>query len=239
MTNQQLILIPGLLCDETVFAPVINTLDGTARTLVPDLSNASSITAMAEKILVNADSRFSLLGFSMGARVALEMIRLAPERVERLALLDTGVHPAKQGEAEKRQRLVDLAYTDGMLALAQEWLPPMLAPANRGKTEIINSLCAMVCKKTAEDHERQIKALLGRPDAMSVLATIQCPTLVGVGEEDQWSPVEQHQLISQNIVGARLEVFSGAGHFALVEMPDAVCLAIQQWMGFSEGRPGC
>lgn len=230
MPFQQLILIPGLLCDETVFTPLIASLPDGVRAFVPELTEQTTISHMAEEVLARAESRFSLLGFSMGGRVALECMRLAPERVEKLALLDTGVHPARSGEEQKRQVLVDLAYQQGMEALAKQWLPPMIAAANRRNSELVTTLTTMVCRQTPEIHQNQIQALLTRPDAGLELSKIRCPTLLAVGEQDQWSPVSQHEEMAADIDDAHLSVIREAGHFALLENPDEVNKAVLRWL---------
>src|SRR5215468_7474810 len=128
MTKPTLVLLPGLLCDETVWAHQVAALSPIADVRVADFRGFDSITAMAQAVLAQAPQRFALAGHSMGARVALEVVRLAPARVERLALLDTGTHPLRPDETEKRQVLVDLAIREGMAALAARWLPPMVHP---------------------------------------------------------------------------------------------------------------
>ena len=177
-----------------------------------------------------------VIGHSMGARAALEMVRLAPERIERLVLLDTGTHPRREGEEASRQVLVDLAYRSGMAALADRWLPPMVDEARTGDPALMEPLRAMVLRATPEQHERQIRALLGRPDARPLLPTITCPTLVMVGRQDRWSPLAQHEEIAALIPGAELVVIENSGHMSPVEQPEAVSQALLRWLGL-DGTP--
>lgn len=128
--KQSLYLLSGLLCDEVVWRAQIDALQERADVHALDFKGYHSITAMAQRVLNDAPDRFALAGHSMGARVALEVHRLAPHRVDRLALLDTGTHPAREGEAKSRQVLIDLAREHGMAAVAQRWLAPMLHPAH-------------------------------------------------------------------------------------------------------------
>lgn len=197
---------------------------------VADLSTQDSITTMAEDTLSAHPGSLSVAGHSMGARVALEMFRLAPERIQRLALLDTGVHPRKDGEESRRQELVDLAYNEGMGALAGRWLPPMVHPNRHNDTELMGTLTAMVERMTPELHERQINALLNRLDPRLLLKTIQCPTLLVVGRQDSWSPLQQHKEIQREIPHAELVVIEDAGHFAPIEQPVATTAALEQWI---------
>src|SRR5579884_4426562 len=126
-----LCLLPGLLCDDTVWRPQLEAMGRAANTHVADLWGLSSFAAMAEQVLAETEGPLAVAGHSMGARVALEMWRLAPERLERLALLSTGFHGPREHEAEGRMALVELAYRQGMAAVAARWLPPMLNPDRR------------------------------------------------------------------------------------------------------------
>src|SRR5579863_3475131 len=125
-------LLPGLLCDETIWADQRAALGDVGDVLVPDFRHVNSIKAMAQIVLDAAPERFSVAGHSMGGRVALEVFRMAPDRVGRLALLDTGVHPRAADEESKRGALVELARREGMAAMAARWLPPMLHPDHAG-----------------------------------------------------------------------------------------------------------
>lgn len=225
-----LYLLPGLLCDASVWAHQVEALSGGQEVRVPDLCGLDDITTMAQSVLEDAPVRFSLAGHSMGARVALEIVRLAPDRVERLALLDTGVHPRRDGEAEKRQVLVELAEREGMAALAQRWLPPMVYAQGARTAAIMPGLTRMVAGMTPDIHARQIKALLNRPNAEAGLSAIICPVLLGVGEKDLWSPPAQHEALAALMPHARLVVFPGAGHMAPLEAPDAVTDALSAWL---------
>src|SRR5580698_9652787 len=119
-------LLPGLLCDETIWSDQRQALEAVADVVIPDFRHVNSIAAMAQLVLDAAPQRFAVAGHSMGGRVALEVFRMAPDKVERLALLDTGIHPRAPAEQTKRGELIDLARTSGMEALAARWLPPML-----------------------------------------------------------------------------------------------------------------
>lgn len=210
------LLIPGLLCDAVVWQPLMAALDGA---VVADLSTQDNITTMARDCLAMAKGPVRVAGHSMGARVAMEMARLAPDRIERLVLLDTGIHPLKDGEPAKRAEIVAFAHEQGMLALAERWLPGMVHTPNRQNTNLMQMLTDMVLRQNADLHERQINALVNRPDAAAYLADITCPVLLAVGRQDQWSPVSQHQDMLGLLPNARLEIIENAGHFSPVEQP--------------------
>lgn len=213
------ILIPGLICDAVVWRHVHDVLDDA---LVADLSTQDNLTVMAHDCLAMREGSLLVAGHSMGARVAMEMARLAPERIEKLVLLDTGIHPLSEGETEKRAETIEFAHKNGMQALADRWLPGMVYAPNQQNMKLMQSLTDMVLRQNSNLHERQIKALVNRPDATTYLADITCPVLLVVGREDQWSPVSQHEDMLKLLPDARLEIIENAGHFAPVEQPREV-----------------
>ena len=227
----QVVLLPGLLCDGSVFAAQRAALRPHADVAVADFSQQDSIPAMAEAALALRAGPIVVIGHSMGARVALEMMRRAPARIVRLALLDTGTHPRQPGEAERRQVLVDLADHEGMAALADRWLPPMVHEARVDEPGLMQPLKDMVMRASPAQHARQIRALLDRPDPRTLLPGIACPTLVMVGRQDRWSPLAQHEAIAAAIPGAVLVVIEDSGHMTPVERPRQVSDALLDWLG--------
>ena len=222
-----LYLLPGLLCDRVTWAAQERGLSGLAEVRIASFYGFDTLDAMARSVLDAAPPRFAVAGHSMGARVALQIMTLAPERVERLALLDTGVHPVQPGEPEQRRALLDLARREGMAALAARWLPPMVHDASPA---LMQTLTEMVCRATPEIFEGQVNALLTRPDFEANMPPITCPTLVAVGREDGWSPVPQHERIAAAIPGAKLVIFEECGHMAPMEAAEAVTAAMRAWM---------
>ena len=225
-----LFLLPGLLCDDFVFAAQARSLADRCTIRVPDLFGFDSLAAMAASVLKEAPPRFSLAGFSMGGRVAMQILREVPHRVERLALFDTSADGCQPGEEVPRRKLLDLAHAQGMAALAARWLPPMLHPAHRDDRAIVDPLTAMVCRATPAIFEGQVRALLGRRESMAILATLECPTLVACGREDTFTPLGEHQAMAAAVRNAELEIFEGAGHFAPVEAPFAVSESLRRWL---------
>ncbi|NBC36725.1 alpha/beta fold hydrolase [Novosphingobium sp. FSY-8] len=221
-----LLLVPGLICDDRVFAAQIAAFPGA--TAMPGWGQTDSLTAMAQRVLDTAPDRFALLGHSMGARVALEVIRIAPARVAALALVSTGVHPVANGEADKRHALRDIGRMQGMAALVDKWLPPMIAtPAHE---RLYAPMRAMCIAQGLPAYEAQIKALLHRPEVDSLLPTIACPTLSCTGALDVWSPPAQHEAMAAIIPGASLTIVPNAGHFLPAEQPEALNAAIAAWL---------
>lgn len=227
------LLLPGLLCDRFIWSDQIRAIEQFAEVIVPDFHHVNSISAMAQIALRESEKSsaapgtFALAGHSMGARVAIEAFRMAPERVERLALLDTGVHPRGPTEESKRGELVEIARTQGMEALAARWLPPMLHPDHKA---LLAPLTEMVKRSTPESFANQQRALLDRPEARAVLPLIKCPTLVLCGREDVWSPVSQHEEIAAAIPHSKLVIVEQCGHMSPVEQPEAVTDALLAWL---------
>jgi pimeloyl-ACP methyl ester carboxylesterase len=230
-----LVLLPGLLCDAAVWAPQREALAGLAHTVVAEYGSADSLTTMAQAVLASVDSpRLAIAGHSMGGRVALEMWRLAPQRVERIALLDTGCHPLPAGAAGERERdgrlaLLAVARSDGMRAMARTWAFGMVHPARRDGP-VFDAVVDMFDRRTPEIFAAQIAALLARPDARPLLPSIDVPTLVLTGRQDDWSPPAQHEAMAQAIAGARLAIIEDCGHMSTLEQPGAVSDELALWL---------
>lgn len=235
MSRPVLYMLPGLLCDETVFAPQVVALSDICEVRIPDFRDLESFDAMARRVLDGAPERFSVAGFSMGGRVAFHLASLAPERIERFCAFDTGVRPLAEGELAKRQAVIDLAHREGMAALAAAWLPPMLHEKRRNDPAFFAPLTAMVLRMTPEQHEKQIRALINRPDARPVLPKIKVPTLIACGRQDAWSPPADHEAIAAAIPGARLAIIDDSGHFLPLEQPDAFNRALREWINIAAG----
>lgn len=230
-----LLLLPGLVCDRAVWAPVLPYVGAVAECTIPDYADETSLGAMAERVLATAPPTFAVAGHSMGGRVALEIVRRAPERVLRLALLDTGfrARPAgAAGEDERTARLALLATAreQGMRAMARVWVRPMVHPARATDAALIPAIVEMFERRTPAQFAGQIEALLARPDASGVLMRVACPALVMCGAEDGWAPPAQHREMAALIPGSRLAMIERCGHMAPMERPDAVGAALAQWL---------
>jgi pimeloyl-ACP methyl ester carboxylesterase len=233
MTPRCVVLLPGLLCDAAVWTAQREALAG-ADCVVPDYGALDSITAMARSVLDAAPApRLALAGHSMGGRVALEIARLAPQRVERMALLDTGLDPLAAGEAgvaerEKRLALLERARRQGMREMGRQWARGMVHPA-RLDTPLFEEILAMIERKTPAIFEAQIHALLGRPDAREVFTGLRCPTLLLCGRQDAWSPLARHEQMHALLPRSRLVAVEDSGHMSTMEQPAAVSRALVEW----------
>jgi len=230
-----LLLLPGLMCDRAVWTEVMELLGVERTASVPDYGARDSLGGMAEDVLRAAPARFALAAHSMGGRVALEMLRRAPERIAGLALLDTATHARPAGEAGAREEaervaLLELARTQGMHAMARRWAEPMVHPSRLADTALMQAIHDMIARKTPEIFAAQICALLGRPDAGPLLPGIEVPALVLCGREDSWAPLSRHKAMAAAIPGARLVVVERSGHMAPMERPEAVAEALSKWL---------
>lgn len=236
MPESALVMLPGLMCDRAAFAPVLPALAPHIRCVVPCYAHCTSIEAMAQSVLREAPARFALLGHSMGGRVALEIVRRAPQRVERLALLDTGYRRRAAGddgnrETEQRMALVAIARRDGMRAMADEWVrTPMVHRSRLDDDALIESIVGMFARHTPDQFEAQVAALLARPDASDVLAAIRCPTLVLCGRDDAWATYERHVDIHRRVAGSTLVAIDRCGHMVTMERPEQAARAIVDWL---------
>ena len=228
-------LLPGLMCDRTVWEPQIEALQGEWQCVVPNYEFADSLKAMAHHVLDEAPERFALAGHSMGGRVALEVMRRAPERVTRLALLDTGYKALAKGEAgEKeiagRMRLVKMAREEGMRVMGADWLQGMVHPDRLDDEVLCGRILDMIASKTPEIFERQIHALINRPDGGEVLGQIECPTTFICGRQDGWSPLERHYEMAELVPGSEVIPIEDAGHMSTMERPEAMNAAMRKWL---------
>jgi pimeloyl-ACP methyl ester carboxylesterase len=234
-TTPTLLLLPGLLCDKNVWAHQTEALSPHATCIVPSYGDLDAIPAMAKSVLAAApEGPLMVAGHSMGGRVALEIARLAPQRVSRMALLDTGTEPignsqAAAAERAQRMELLQTARRHGMRAMGEQWARGMVHPARLG-TPIFETILAMIGRSTPEIFEAQLHALLGRPDARPVFSGLQCPTLLVCGRQDNWSPLARHEEMQRALPHSRLIVIEHCGHMTTMEQPEAVSQALLQWV---------
>ncbi|MBA5778698.1 alpha/beta fold hydrolase [Stappia sp. F7233] len=224
-----LVLVPGLLCTEALYAPQIAAL-ADRPILIADHRQHDTIEAIARDILGNAPERFALAGLSMGGYIALEIMRLAPERVERLALLDTTARPDVPAQTETRLRLIEITENGNF-----ERVAPMLFPAfvhdNRLEDETLRRIVTDMALETGPAaFIRQQRAIMARDDARPRLGAIACPTLVLVGDGDKLTPPDRSQEIHHGIAGSRLEIIADCGHLSTLEKPKAVTSALLAWL---------
>ena len=230
-----LLLLPGLMCGDAFWQGLPAVLSPGLRCQCIDYGDADSLTAMAQGVLATAPPSFALAGHSMGGRVALEVVRLAPARVEKLILMDTGYlarADGEKGETEKagRMALVAIARSKGVRAMCAEWVKGMVRPDRLADAALLEAITVMFEQKSAEIFARQQNALLTRRDASSVLASLKMPVLALCGRQDSWANVAQHEAICALAPHAHLRIIEEAGHMVLMERPEATALAIRDFL---------
>jgi pimeloyl-ACP methyl ester carboxylesterase len=235
-TKVPLVLLPGLLCDRGIWEPQIAALAGVADIHVPDFSRHDSIEAMAREVLAQVPGKFAAAGHSMGGRVALEILRLAPERVSGVALLGTGYTPRAPGEEQRRQVLLDLARNEGLDALVSHWIPPLLCDTNPRREAVLRDFREIARRSSVTVFENHVRALLARPDASAVLPQIRCPTLVVCGRQDVQSALATHEYMASVVRESRLVAIDDCGHLSLLEAPEAVNSALHSWLREVDGK---
>ncbi len=224
------------MCDHTVWDSQIAALSDIAESRVVEWGmEHTSLVKMAEAALAAAPPKFALAGHSMGGRVAFEVYRLAPERVTRIAVMNTGVVPRAEGsvgdeEERGRRRLLDIAFKEGIRPMALEWLKGMIPGHRMGDTKLTEEIIRMFERKTPELFLVQQEALLGRRDARPVLGQIQCPALVLTGGDDVWSTPAAHEAIAGGIAGSQLVIVPKSGHMSTMESPHDVAAAMRDWL---------
>lgn len=225
-----LVLIPGLLCSARLYAPQISALWPFGQVAVADHRRDDDMAVIATRILSEAPPRFALAGLSMGGYIAFAMMRQAPERIAKLALLDTSARPDLPEQQAGREKFIAMAQA-GELADVVEALTPRFLHKSRQNDETLKRVVRDMAAETgAEAFVRQQKAIMMRPDSRPLLSEIGCPTLVLVGEGDELTPPELAREMAGFIAGARLVVVPDCGHLSTIEKPGPVNAALIDWL---------
>jgi pimeloyl-ACP methyl ester carboxylesterase len=225
-----LVLVPGLLCSARLYAAQVAALWPYGQVTVADHRRDADMTAIATRILRDAPPRFALAGLSMGGYIAFAMMRLAPERIVKLALLDTSARPDTPESKVGREKFIALAEA-GKLNDIVETLTPRFLHKTRHNDELLKKIVRDMAVETgAEAFVRQTKAIMTRPDSRPLLSDIRCSTLMLVGDGDELTPPELAKEIAGGISGAKLVIVPGCGHLSTLEKPEAVNAAMADWL---------
>lgn len=223
-----LVLLPGMMCDARLFGPQIDALG--VQTLVPDLGGHDSMAALAAHVLSVAPERFALAGLSMGGIVAMEVIRQAPERVTRLALLDTNPRAELPEVRARRGPQIEAVRAGRLVQVMRDEMKPNYLAEGPGKAAILDLCMAMALDLGPQAFVNQSIALRDRPDQQETLRGVRVPTLVLCGRDDRLCPVERHELMHALIPGSTLTIVEGAGHLPTLEQPETVTAALRRWL---------
>lgn len=230
MAGIDLVLVPGLLCTAELWRDQLDGLADIATMQVADHGRAETLAEVARQVLTDAPERFALCGLSMGGYVALEIMRQAPDRVQRLALLDTAATPDTPQQIETRLRRIALAGQGRLAEAAAEMWPLFVHPARVDDAALRARFDAMVTQTGPERFVRQMRAIISRPDSRPHLPAIAKKTLVLVGEADRATPPAEAEIIADGVAFSELVVVAHCGHLSTMEKPDAVNAALRRWL---------
>lgn len=235
-----LVLVPGLLCDDDLYAAQASALADVADVVVPDIRAAGSIEQMARAVLDAAPERFALAGLSLGGYVVLEVLRQARSRITRVALLDTSARPESPEQTARRRALLALVDDRGLDAGLEALWPSEVAPRRVTDAGLHDRFLAMGRRSGPDVLVRQVRAIMARPDSRPHLPGLDLPLLVVCGRQDAITPLDGHQEMARLAPGARLVVLDDCGHLSTWEQPDAVTAELRRWLreGYDEGSGG-
>jgi len=225
-----LLLVPGLTCTARLYTPQVAALWCHAPVMIADHRWDDHIDAVAKRILADAPPRFALAGLSMGGYIAFAMMRLAPERITRLALLDTSARADTPEMLAARKTQIAMTEQGRFGEIVESSLPRFVHPARQNETALVDTVRRMAAETGPDAFILQTKAIMSRPDSRPMLASIRCPTLVLVGDADVATPPDLSQEIAAGIANATLTVVPNCAHLSTLERPEAVNAALIEWL---------
>ncbi|MDP7553658.1 MAG: alpha/beta hydrolase [Candidatus Thioglobus sp.] len=224
------VMIPGMMCDERIFAHQIEELGTDTEVYIADISKYSSIQELASDVLENSPPKFFLVGHSMGGIVAMEMCSQEPDRIEKLVIMDSNPKPELEETKLKREpQIRDVVSGNLAQVMKEEMKPNYLADSYKQK-DILNTCMEMALTLGPEVFVRQSRALQGRDDQQSTLEDLDIPVLIMCGSEDKLCSLEKHELMHNIINDSKLEVVMGAGHMPTLEQPQKTTEVIKSWL---------
>jgi pimeloyl-ACP methyl ester carboxylesterase len=226
-----IVMVPGLLCTPRLYFEQLPALWRFGPVLVADHTRDDSMSGIVRRILAQAPPRFGLIGLSMGGYVAFELLRRAPSRVAKLALLDTTARPDLPEQTEQRSLQIAMATSGRFAEIPALLFPKFVAASRHGDDALRTIVETMAADVGPQAFVRQQTAIMNRVDSRPGLAAIRCPTLVIVGEKDMLTPPDRAAEMVAAIPGARHVVIPDSGHLSTLEQPDAVTRALTAHFG--------
>ena len=228
--SMPILLVPGLVSSPRIYAPVVPALWQFGPVTVANHIRDDHMALIARRILAEAPPRFALAGHSMGGYIAFEIMRQAPERVAKLALLNTQARSDTPEATARRRTMMARARGGEYRAMLDELFPGFVHPSRREDATLRQLVYDMGEDVGAEAFVRQQEAIISWPDSRPVLATIKCPTLVLSGDEDNTIPNALSVEMGDNIHNAKLVILPNCGHLPQVEQPEATAKALVEWL---------
>ncbi|MDI3564649.1 alpha/beta fold hydrolase [Bradyrhizobium sp. Arg816] len=225
-----LLLVPGLASSARIYAPVVPALWRFGPVMIANHIRDDSMAAIARRVLSEAPPRFALAGHSMGGYIALEIMRQAPQRVLKLALINTQAGPDTPEATARRRGLMERARRGELSATREEIFPELVHPSRRDDLGIRKLVHEQGEDVGVEGYLRQQTAIITRVDSRPTLATIKCPTLVLTGDQDNTIPNAFSKEMAEGIAGARLVILERCGHLPQPEQPEAATRALVEWL---------
>jgi pimeloyl-ACP methyl ester carboxylesterase len=228
--SMPILLVPGLVCSPRIFAPVIAALWRFGPVTVANHIRDDNMGAIAQRILAEAPPRFALAGHSMGGYIAFEIMRQAPQRVAKLALMNTQARPDTPEATTRRHGLIARVQAGEYHAMLDELFHLFVHPSRRDSADLRQLVHDMGDDVGPEAFVRQLVAIMSRPDSRPTLARIECPTLVLSSDEDNTVPNSLSTEIAGGIPGAKLIIIPDCGHMTPPEQPQATTQALVDWL---------
>lgn len=230
MPKENLLLIPGMLSDELLWQPQIDVLSTEVNIFVGDVTTHETVNRMAESILQQVPEKIAVAGFSMGGLVALEIARQAPERITKLALLDTNPFPLKEDQIAWWDRFMEMVEVEGFIQVIKDrLLPGFVHQKSRHDVNLMSTIIQMVNRVGKEAMFRQIHAIQSGPSTEG-LPELAIPTIVIAGREDALCPLRIQNSIIENMPYAELFILEQFGHMSTLEQSKAVTDILQAWL---------
>lgn len=230
MTKPTLLLVAGMPLDVELWAHQATYLAEIADIAYADNKGADSIAELARRALAAAPGRFALAGLSMGGYIAMEIMRQAPERVAKLALLNTNARADTAEQTANRRQAIDLARQGKMKAVVAASINRLIHPDRLNDRDVVDSVYAQADRVGVDGYVNQQNAIIGRIDSRDSLKAVRCPTLVICGRQDALSPPDIHAEMSDAVPGGRLAIIEECGHLAPMERPQAVTALLRDWL---------
>lgn len=224
------VLVPGLACSPRIYAPQIPDVWRVSSVVLANHARGGDMAAIARRILAEAPLRFALAGHSMGGYIVLEMFRQAPERIARLALLNTSARPETPEASERRRGWIAEVKAGGYRAVMDRLFTNFVHPSRAGDAALKQIVLDMADDVGPDAFVWQLEAIMTRADSRPTLAQIKCPTLVLTSDTDNMVPNEMSTEIANGIAGAKLVTVPDCGHLTQLEKPQAVTDALLDWL---------
>lgn len=230
MGKEPLILLPGTLCDERLWESQLNGLADVADITIGDTTKQSSIEGLAQDVLTKAPPKFSLAGLSLGGIVALEIMRISPDRVNKLALLSSNPFPPKAEQQQTWQKFIKMTENNQFIDITKEYLLPVLVNEENQSNQMVNTIIQMAENIGPKAYLNQLRAVMDREDQTSILSTITCPTLLMVGAKDVVCPITMTEYMKNIIPNSEMKTVENAGHLVTLEKSAEVTKTMRNWI---------